>query len=115
MRCLCQAVNDFLRAAQSLTPHVVVRPETLFAAINQASIAQDTQVMRNGRLLQRKALNDLEDANFAFITAEQAQNTQACGIGQRLQQAGLRNSLFFSESRRELGRDPNSSARYLAV
>ena len=42
---LAEAVDDLLGAAEGFAAHVVVGPEALFAAIDQASVAQDAQVM----------------------------------------------------------------------
>src|SRR6516225_3353575 len=82
---LCQAVDHFLSASQSLTPHVVIGPKALLPAVYQSCIAQNAQMMRNGGLFQGEALNNLEDAYFPFIATEQAQNTQTCRICQGFQ------------------------------
>ena len=67
---LCEAVDNFLGAAEGFPPHVVVGPQALFPAIHQPRIAQNAQMMRNSGLLQGEAFNNLEDAYFPFVSAE---------------------------------------------
>jgi len=69
---LRQAVDYLLRAGEGFSAHVVVGPQALFAAIDEAGVTQDAQVMRNSGLFEREAFDDFEDAYLAFVTAEQA-------------------------------------------
>lgn len=69
---LGEAVNYFLGAGEGFAADVVVGPEALFAAIDEAGVTQDAQVMRNSGLFEREAFDDFKDAYLAFVTAEQA-------------------------------------------
>ena len=66
-----EAVDHFLRTSQGFAADVVVGPEALLAAIYQACVTQNAEVMRNSGLFQREALHDLKDAYFAFMPTEE--------------------------------------------
>src|SRR5258707_365335 len=106
---LCEAVDNFLGARQSLPAHIIISPQALLAAIHQARIAQNAQVMRNGGLFQGEALNNLEDAYFPFVSTEQAQNTQTCRICQCLEQACLADRFIFCQRWDKFWNDANPS------
>ena len=66
----------------------VVDPESLLAPDDQPVLAEVRQVPGDGRLGDAQGLEEMADAHLVPLAAEQVQEAQAHGVGERLERPG---------------------------
>src|SRR4051794_11145679 len=76
----------------------IIRPDAPLLAVDEANLAQDTQVMADRRLALREMLVDLADTQRRALLRQQIEHAQPCRIGQRLE--SLRQCVRLARSQR---------------
>lgn len=94
-------VDKDLQLVDNGFAHKIVIPDAALFAIDQTGLAQNLEVVGNGRLGKRKLPLDVADADITTMAAEQIDDLEPHGMAQGFEAFGQQRGLFFRHAQSE--------------